>query len=158
MTPFETNRFLVKFRDPPKAASSRFSANLGASGPAITFTSEPLFRSIGVTSAQGLTSSGGVWRLVTASAQLDQGEAWDHCHDILAANPNAVAVEPDLVQQWPVAVPTETGQKFGAPLKGRMLKTSATAMPASPTTITGFATTFTTKWIRRSRKPAEAPA
>jgi subtilisin family serine protease len=114
MDPFATNRFLIKFRDRPESASSRFSATLGVSGPAIIFTSEPLFRSIGVTSAQGLTASGGVWRLAPASAELDQAEAWDHCHNILAANPNAVAVEPDLVQQWPVAVPTDTGQKFGA--------------------------------------------
>ena len=35
-------------------------------------------------------------------------------------------------------------------LEGRILKTLATAMPASPTTITGFATTVTTKWIPRS--------
>ena len=110
-----TNRFLVKFRDPSAAASPRFSARLGVSGPAVTFTSEPLFHSIGVTGAQGLAASGGVWRVATASAQLDDAEAWDHCHDILAANPNAVAVEPDLVQQWPVVVPTDTGQKFAGP-------------------------------------------
>ena len=70
MNPFETNRFLVKFRGRPKAASSPFSANLGVTGPAITFTSEPLFRPIGVTSAQGLAASDDVWRLATASALL----------------------------------------------------------------------------------------
>jgi hypothetical protein len=35
-----------------ESASLRFSAHLGVSGPAVTFTSEPLFHSIGVTSAQ----------------------------------------------------------------------------------------------------------
>jgi len=118
MNIFETTRFLVKFRDRVDSASSRFSAHLGVSGPAVTFTSEPLFSSIGVTSAQGLTTSGSVWRLATASAQLDAAEAWDHCHDILAANPNAVVVEPDLIQQWPVVAPSDTGQKFGAAAGG----------------------------------------
>jgi hypothetical protein len=88
------------------------------SGPTVTFTSEPLFHSIGVTGAQGLVASGGVWRLATASAQLDDAEAWDHCHDILAANPDAVVVEPDLVQRWPVIVPPDMGQKFAMGLGG----------------------------------------
>jgi subtilisin family serine protease len=114
MSAFETTRFLVKFRDRPKSASLCFSAHLGMSGPTVTFTSEPLFHSIGVTGAQGLVASDGVWRLATASAQLDAAEAWDHCHDILAANPDAVVVEPDLVQQWPVVVPSDMGQKFAA--------------------------------------------
>jgi subtilisin family serine protease len=114
MNIFESTRFLVKFRDRQGSASLRFTARLGVSGPAVTFTSEPLFHSIGVTSAQGLAASGGVWRLATASAQLDDAEAWDHCHDILAANPEAVVVEPDLVQQWPVVAPLDTGQKFAA--------------------------------------------
>ena len=114
MSVFERTRFLVKFRDRPESASLRFSAHLGMSGPTVTFTSEPLFHSIGVTGAQGLVASGGVWRLATASAQLDDAEAWDHCHDILAANPDAVVVEPDLVQQWPVVVLPDMGQKFAA--------------------------------------------
>ena len=87
MNAFETtNRFLVKFRDPSAAASPRISVRLGVSGPAVTFASEPLFHSIGVARAPGLAASGGAWRVATASAQLDDAEAWDHCHDILAAN------------------------------------------------------------------------
>jgi subtilisin family serine protease len=114
MSVFESTRFLVKFRDRPGSASLRFTAGLGVRGPAVTFTSEPLFHSIGVTSAQGLAASGGAWRLATASAQLDDTEAWDHCHDILAANLDAVLVEPDLVQQWPIAARTDKEQKFAA--------------------------------------------
>jgi subtilisin family serine protease len=113
-----TNRFLVKFRDPSAAEPSRISAPLGVSGPAVTFASEPLFRSIGVARAPGFAASGGVWRLATASTQLDEAEAWDHCHDILAANPRAVAVEPDFVQRWPVVAPPDTGQKLGARVGG----------------------------------------
>jgi subtilisin family serine protease len=119
MNAFETtNRFLIKFRDPSAAESSRISAPLGVSGPAVTFASEPLFRSIGVARAPGLAASGGVWRLATASTQLDEAEAWDHCHDILAANPRAAAVEPDLVQRWPVVAPPDTGQKLAARVGG----------------------------------------
>ena len=114
MSVFETTRFLIKFQDRPESTSRRFSAQLGISGPAVTFTSEPLFHSIGPTRAQGLAGSGGVWRLAMASVQLDDAEAWDHCHDMLAANPDAVMVEPDLVQQWPVVARRDTGQRFGA--------------------------------------------
>ena len=114
MNAFETtNRFLVKFRDPSAAASPGISVRLGASGPAVAFASEPLFRSIGVARAPGLAASGGVWRVATASARLDDAQAWDHCHDILAADSSVVAVEPDLVQRWPVS-PNDPGQKFGA--------------------------------------------
>jgi subtilisin family serine protease len=118
MNVFETSRFLVKSRDRSERASLRFSAQLGVSELGVTFTSEPLFHSIGVNRVRGLAASGGAWRLVTASAQLDNAEAWDHCHDILAANPDAVLVEPDLVQQWPVVVPPDTGQKFAAGPRG----------------------------------------
>lgn len=117
MNDFETNRFLIKFRD-GQAPSLRISARLGMNGPALTFAVKPLFRSIGAAGARGVAASGGAWQIAEASAQLDPGEAWDHCHDILAANPNAVAVEPDLVQQWPVAAPTDSGQKFGAAAGG----------------------------------------
>jgi subtilisin family serine protease len=114
MNAFETtNRFLVKFRDPSAAASPRISVRLGVSGPAVAFASEPLFRSIGVARARGLAATGGLWRVATASARLDDAQAWDHCHDILAADSSVVAVEPDLVQRWPVS-PNDPGQKFGA--------------------------------------------
>jgi hypothetical protein len=74
MNVFETSRFLVKSRDSAVPAS-RLSAYLGASGPRVTFTSEPLFHSIGVNRVRGLAAGGGAWRLVTASAQLDNAEA-----------------------------------------------------------------------------------
>jgi hypothetical protein len=79
MNVFETTRFLIKFRD-RQGPSLRISARLGMNGPAVTFASEPLFRSIGVTGTQGVAASGGAWRMATASAQLDPAEAWDHCY------------------------------------------------------------------------------
>ena len=68
-------------------------------GTAVAFASEPLFQSVGVSRGRGL-AAGGVWRLATASAKLDDGDAWDHCHAILAQNDGVMLVEPDLQQQW----------------------------------------------------------
>jgi subtilisin family serine protease len=78
----------------------RISARLGMAATAVSFASEPLFQSIGVTRGRGVAAGGGVWRLATASAKLEDGNAWDHCHDILAQNDGVMLVEPDLEQQW----------------------------------------------------------
>ena len=115
MNAFETtNRFLVKFRDPSAAASPRISAPSG---------SERACRHLCLRAAvsqhrrRPRPGSGRERRRVAGrdgvGAASTTAEAWDHCHDILAADSSVVAVEPDLVQRWPVG-PTDTGQKFGA--------------------------------------------
>jgi subtilisin family serine protease len=100
MTAAETSRFLIKFRDAAAPSTLRFSARLGMAGTAVAFASEPLFQSVGVRRGRGVAAGGGVWRLATASAKLDDGDAWDHCHAILAQNDGVMLVEPDLEQQW----------------------------------------------------------
>jgi subtilisin family serine protease len=100
MTTSETNRFLIKLRDAAAPAAFRISARLGIVGIEAAFTSEPLFQSIGVVRGQGVAASGGVWRFATASVKLDDAEAWDHCHAILAQNDGVALAEPDLEQQW----------------------------------------------------------
>jgi hypothetical protein len=62
----------------------------------VAFVSEPLFQSVGVRRGRGVAAGGGVWRLATASAKLDDGDAWDHCHAILAQSDRITLVEPDL--------------------------------------------------------------
>ena len=100
MTVSGTSRFLVKFREPTARGAMRISARLGMAATAVSFASEPLFQSIGVTRGRGVAAGGGVWRLATATAKLEDGNAWDHCHDILAQNDGVMLVEPDLEQQW----------------------------------------------------------
>ena len=99
MTASETSRFLIKFRDATAPSTLRFSARLGMAGTPVAFASEPLFQSVGVSRGRGV-AAGGVWRLATASMKLDDGDAWDHCHAILAQNDGVMLVEPDLEQQW----------------------------------------------------------
>jgi len=100
MTTSETSRFLVKFRDAAAPARLRISARLGISGTEVAFASEPLFQSVGVRAGRSIAPSAGGWQLATASAKLDDAEAWDHCHAIVAQNASVEFVEPDLVQQW----------------------------------------------------------
>jgi subtilisin family serine protease len=108
MTASESSRFLIKFREATAPSTLRFSARLGMAGTAVGFASEPLFQSVGVRRGRGV-AAGGVWRLATASAKLDDSDAWDHCHAILAQNDNVMLVEPDLEQQW-----TYYGDRTGA--------------------------------------------
>ena len=107
MTASETSRFLIKFRDATAPSTLRFSARLGMEGTAVAFASEPLFQSVGVRRGRGV-AAGGVWRLATASGKLDDRDAWDHCHAILAQNDGVMLVEPDLEQQW------TNGERAGA--------------------------------------------
>ena len=100
MTISETSRFLVKFREPTARSAIRISARLGMSATAVSFASEPLFQSIGVTRGRGVAAGGGVWRLAAAPAKLEDGNPWDRCHAILAQNDSVMLVEPDLEQQW----------------------------------------------------------
>ena len=85
----------------------------------VAFALEPLFKSVGVRRGRGVAPSGGVWRLATASAKLDDGDAWDHCHAILAQNDGVTLVEPDLEQQWTYgarpAANRNLGMRSGAP-------------------------------------------
>jgi len=99
MTASETSRFLMKLRDGAARRAPRISARLGMAGTEVTFASEPLFQSVGVRRDRGI-AGGGVWRLATSSAKLDDRDAWDHCHDIIAQNDSVTLVEPDLEQQW----------------------------------------------------------
>ena len=79
----------------------------------VAFASEPLFQSVGVRRGRGVAASGGVWRLATASAKLDDGDAWDHCHAILAQNDGVMLVEPDLEQQWTYGAPAAANRNLG---------------------------------------------
>ena len=119
MTVSGTSRFLVKFREPTARGAMRISARLGMAATAVSFASEPLFQSIGVTRGRGVAAGGGVWRLATASAKLEDGNAWDHCHDILAQNDGVMLVEPDLEQQWTygarAAADRNLGMRSGEP-------------------------------------------
>jgi subtilisin family serine protease len=78
----------------------------------VAFDSEPLFQSVGVRCGRGVAVSGGKWRLATASAALD-GDAWDHCHAILAQNDSVMLVEPDLEQQWTFGARAEANRNLG---------------------------------------------
>jgi subtilisin family serine protease len=100
VTASETSRFLVKFRDATVPSALRISARSGMAATKVAFVSEPLFQSVGVRRGRGVAAGGGVWRLATASAKLDDGDAWDHCHAILAQSDRITLVEPDLQQQW----------------------------------------------------------
>jgi subtilisin family serine protease len=108
-----TSRFLVKFRDASIPAALRVSARLGMAGTEVVFASEPLFQSVGVTGQRGVAASGGVWRLASAGAKLDDGDAWDHCHAILEQNAGVALVEPDLAQQWTWRALVPTDRQFG---------------------------------------------
>src|SRR5262245_11366748 len=100
MTASETSRFLIKFRDAAAPSTLRIPARLGMTATEVAFATEPLFQSVGIRRGRGVAASGGVWRLATASTKLDDGNAWDHCHAILAQNDGVTLVEPDLEQQW----------------------------------------------------------
>jgi subtilisin family serine protease len=119
MTASETSRFLIKFRDAAAPSTLRFFARLGMAGTAVAFASEPLFQSVGVRRGRGVAAGGGVWRLATASAKLDDGDAWDYCHAILAQNNGVMLVEPDLEQQWTygerAGVNRNLGMRTGGP-------------------------------------------
>jgi subtilisin family serine protease len=99
MTASETSRFLMKLRDGAAPSAPRISARLGMAGTEVIFASEPLFQSVGVRRDRGI-AGGGVWRLATSSTKLDDGDTWNHCHDIIAQNDSVTLVEPDLEQQW----------------------------------------------------------
>ena len=119
MTASETSRFLIKFRDAAAPSTLRISARSGMAPTELTFATEPLFQSVGVRRGRGVAASGGVWRLAIASAKLDDGDAWDHCHAILAQNDGVTLVEPDLEQQWTygerVAANRNLGMRSGGP-------------------------------------------
>jgi hypothetical protein len=119
MTTSETSRFLIKFRDAAAPGPLRISARLGLAQTAVALTSEPLFKSVGVRRGRGVAATGGAWRLATAAAKLDDADAWDHCHAILAQNASVALVEPDLEQQWTYrerAAPARTlGMRSGGP-------------------------------------------
>ncbi len=97
----------------------RLSARLGLAQTAVALNSEPLFKSVGVRRGRGIAATGGAWRLATAAAKLDDADAWDHCHAILAQNDGVALVEPDLEQQWTYgerAAPARTlGMRSGGP-------------------------------------------
>jgi subtilisin family serine protease len=119
MTASETSRFLIKFRNTAAPSALRISARLGVAGTEVAFASEPLFQSVGVRRGRGVAAGGGVWRLATASAKLDDGDAWDHCHDIIAQNDSVTLVEPDPQQQWTygerAAANRNLGMRSGGP-------------------------------------------
>jgi subtilisin family serine protease len=119
MTVSETSRFLIKFRDTGQPSTLHFSARSGMAATEVALALEPLFKSVGVRRGRGVAPSGGVWRLATASAKLDDGDTWDHCHAILAQNDGVTLVEPDLEQQWTYgarpAANRNLGMRSGAP-------------------------------------------
>ena len=96
----DPNRFLVKFRGADSSAAIPLTARFGLSAKEVAFNTEPLFRSVGLTQARGVTANQGVWRLATAPTSLADGGAWDQCHQILEQNPGVAQVEPDLQQAW----------------------------------------------------------
>lgn len=108
----KTSRFLIKFRDATTSGALRISARAGIAATEVAFTSEPLFQSVGVGRGRGVAARGGVWRLATASAALD-GDAWDHCHAILAQNDGVMLVEPDLEQQWAIEAGAGSNRNLG---------------------------------------------
>src|SRR5215469_6706462 len=109
----DTSRFLVRFRDASIPAALRISARFGMAGTEVVFTTEPLFQSVGVTGRRGVATSGGVWRLASARAQLHDGDTWDHCHAMLEQNAGVALVEPDFEQQWTWRAPVPIDQQFG---------------------------------------------
>jgi subtilisin family serine protease len=118
MTATETSRFLIKFRDAAASSAFRISARLGMAAAEVEFTSEPLFQSVGAGRGPGVPADGSVWRLATASAKLEDSDAWDHCHDIIAQNDSITFVEPDLVQQWTYAERGATNRNLGIRARG----------------------------------------
>jgi hypothetical protein len=112
VTDLKNSRFLIKFRDAAAPTALRIAASFGITRSAVTFASEPLFQSVGVARGRSVAAAGGVWRLATASTKLD-GDAWDHCHAILAQNDSIALVEPDLEQQWVHGAPTAAKRNFG---------------------------------------------
>jgi subtilisin family serine protease len=112
MTASEPSRFLIKLRDGATPSALGISARFGMAGTTVAFASEPLFQSVGVTRGRGVAAGSGVWRLATASAKLD-GDAWDHCHAILAQNDRVMLAEPDLEQQWTTDVRAAANRNLG---------------------------------------------
>ena len=110
-------RFLINLRDGAAPAALRFSSRLGAAGTEVALASEPLFQSVGVRRERGVAASAGVWRLATTSSKLDDADAWNHCHAIVAQNDGVAFVEPDLVQHWTFAETAEhkLGMRSGGP-------------------------------------------
>ena len=113
MTAPETSRFLIKFCDVPGPSSLRISARSGMAATEVALTLEPLFHSVGVRRGRGVAGSGGVWQLATASAKLDDGDAWDYCHAIVAQNDGVTLAEPDLEQQWTYGAPAAANRNLG---------------------------------------------
>ena len=153
MTVSGTSRFLVKFREPTARGALRISARLGMAATAVSFACEPLFQSIGVTRGRGVAAGGGVWRLATASAKLEDGNAWDHCHDILAQNDGVMLVEPDFEQAVDLRRARRCRPQFqecGLELQPQDI---GDGYAGDETTIIGSAIASTANSTRRQRRP-----
>jgi hypothetical protein len=83
-----------------------------------SYTSKPLFRSIGGGNAAGLGLAGAdepqEWSIVTFNEPFEVGAAWDACHDFVAANKDSAEfAEPDLMQRWNAPIQND-GKALGA--------------------------------------------
>ncbi len=105
-------RFLIKLRDSAAQSSLRLSVRRFEAAAEFTLETEPLFHSIGIRRARGLTPDAGAWRLARATVELDEADAWSACHQI-AQDANIAFVEPDLQQQWNFAPPSRPARPFG---------------------------------------------
>jgi hypothetical protein len=103
-----------------KAAPGLTTTQLQFGAAPVSFTVEPLFKSIGRPPALGAAAAAAadVWHILTPPPGFAEQNSWDICHALLrqgfgvAGAPAPTFAEPDLQQQWITGNASDIGQSL----------------------------------------------